>query len=60
MDDLDPDMMRRAILDMRSRARLCIAKNGGPRTEVVWNREIMEFNEKHANVWPVIKFSGCI
>ena len=26
---LDPDMMRRAILDMRNRARLCIAKNGG-------------------------------
>ena len=29
VEALDPDMMRRAILDMRSRARLCIAKNGG-------------------------------
>ena len=29
VEALDPDMMRRAILDMRNRARLCIAKNGG-------------------------------
>ena len=29
VEALDPDMMWRAILDMRSRARLCIAKNGG-------------------------------
>ena len=26
---LDPEMMRRASLDMGNRARLCIAKNGG-------------------------------
>ena len=29
VEDLDPDMMRRAILDMRNRAQLCAAKNGG-------------------------------
>ena len=29
VEELDPDMMRRAILGMRSRAWLCVAKNGG-------------------------------
>ena len=58
VQELDPQMMSSAILDMRNRARLCAAKNGGhfEKESYFSLGEFMEFRQNYANMWPVIIF----